>query len=244
MNENEEIPRIEPAPYLPPEPPVVKAPDMTPKAVVLPVSVVNAIKMRHEQMAEAELNALQRLYRDGKLDAEQIAALVQSGIIQEPKTIFQIIQENGMKAIIATGWNYVTGNLRTLITGLVFLITQLSVKYGIEVPALLSDTLYGIAYIFIFNMADRKVSPQLILGAVLTVLSLFLNPLAGWVGVATNPLIMSGLQFGMQSLVAVLLKDQKDFQEIARRTGALPVQMLVLLFLGTSALPVIIYIFW
>lgn len=223
--------RIEPVELLRPKP---KAPDMTLKPVVLPQSVIDAVQMHHERMKEAELNRLQKMYADGKLSAEEIQALVDAKIIQQPTNIFQLLKDNGMNAFIAMIWSFVKNNLRTSITGLVLVVSQVAVKFGFEIPPAFSDTLFGIAYVFIFNLADRKISPQWIAGAAFTVLSLFLTPLATWLGFATNPFIMTTVQLGMQQLVALLLKDQTDLQDLARRTGALPASIIIFLLIASG----------
>ncbi|MBD1210669.1 MAG: hypothetical protein H9535_19735 [Ignavibacteria bacterium] len=221
-----ETPRIENVSLISPKPP---APDMTPKRAVLPQSVVSAVKLYHERLAEAELNAYQRLYEQGKYSAEEIALLVEAGKITERKNILEIIQQQGVEALIIMVWNFIKTNLRTTIAGLVFVLAQVAAKIGLSLPVGLSDTLFGVSYIFLFNLADKKISPQWIAGAALTVLSLFLTPVAGLLGLGANPLVLTTLQFGLQQFVALLLKDQPDLQEIARRTGAMPAAVILII---------------
>jgi hypothetical protein len=223
--------RIEPVELLKP---TIPAPDMMLKTVVLPQSVIDAVEMHHQRMKEAELNRLQKMYADGKLTEEEIRLLVQANIIQQPTNIFQLLKDNSMNAFIAMIWSFVKTNLRTSITGLVLVVSQVCVKFGLEIPPSFSDTIFGIAYVFIFNLADRQISPQWIAGAVLTVLSLFLTPLATFLGFAANPFIMTSIQLGMQQLVALLLKDQADLQNIARRTGALPASIIIFLLIASG----------
>jgi hypothetical protein len=206
---NEET-RIEQVPLLPPEPPVVKAPDMTPKKAVLPQSVINAVKMRHEQLAEAELNGLQRLYREGELDAEQITLLVQSGIIQEPKNIFQLLQEKSMNAIFAFVLSWIKNNWRTTYAGIVVFAATTLAKAGINLNQHELDALMGIGYAVIFKFSDVRWDLSTIVGVALMVLSFFINPVLAGLGVTVDMGVLLFIQQLLQQGVATLLKDQKQ----------------------------------
>lgn len=236
MPEERIIPRIEPAPMLQH---MVADPNPAKQRAILPIAVQNAVTEYHKRIAEAELNKLQSLYAQGNLTDDQILLLVEQGIIQQPKNIFQLLQEKSMEALIAMVWNFIKTNYQTTIAGIAFVLTQLFLKLGFDAPSGFMEVLQAIGYVFIFNLADKKISATWIAGSILAVLSLFFPIIASVLGIASNPLIMTAVQLGVQQLVAFLLKDQPDLQAIARRTGALPnaVPLLVfgLLFFSASA---------
>lgn len=201
-----ETPRIEPVELIRQKP---KAPDMTPQTVVLPASLVSAIKMRHEQLAEAELNAIQRLYEQGKLSAEEIALLVEAGKITQSKNIFQIIQEQGMNALFAFILTFIKNNWRTTVAGLAVVGTQALAKMGVNLSQHEIDALMGIGYAIIFKFSVVRWDLPTIVGIVLMVLSFFVNPIVSGLGIALNPMMLSFVTMSLQQAVATLLKDQQ-----------------------------------
>ncbi len=228
-NEERIIPRIEEAPMLQP---TVSDPRPAQQRVLLPQSVVAAVHLHHNRMKEAELTRLQNLYESGNFTEEQITLLANAGIIEQPKNIFQLLQEKSMEALLAMVVNYLKNNLRTTVMAFVFVLAQIAAKFQLELPQAFSDVLYAISYIFVFTQADRKITMRMIAGSLLTVFTLFIPILAGPLGLAANPLLMNGLLFGLQQLVAILLKEQPELQEVARRTGALPTQATAILVVG------------
>ena len=201
-----ETPHIEHVSLITPKPP---APDMTPKRTVLTQSVVNAVKLHHERMAEAELNAIQRLYEQGKLSAEEIALLVEAGKITQSKNIFQIIQEQGMNALFAFILTFVKNNWRTTVAGLAVVGTQALAKLGVTLSQHEVDALMGIGYAIIFKFSVVRWDLPTIVGIVLMVLSFFVNPIVGGLGIAVNPMMLSFITMSLQQAVATLLKDQQ-----------------------------------
>ncbi len=203
---NEET-RIEPVSLITPKPPV---PDMTPKRIVLSPSFVNAIKMRHEQSAEAELNALQRLYEQGNYTEEQLALLVEAGKITQSKNIFQLLQEKSMNAIFAFVLSWVKNNWRTTYAGLVVFAATTLAKAGINLNQHELDALMGIGYAVIFKFSDVRWDLSTIVGVVLMVLSFFINPVLAGLGVTIDMGMLLFIQQLLQQGVATLLKDQKQ----------------------------------
>lgn len=202
-----DVAQIEPVKLLKPTIPV---PDMSPKRIVLPQSVVNAIKMRHEQVAEAELNAYQRLYEQGKYTDKEIALLVEAGKITQPKNIFQLLQEKSMNAIFAFALSWMKNNWRTTVAGLsVFVATTLA-HLGINLSQGDMTALMGIGYAIIFKFSDIRWDLPTSFGVVLMVLSLFLSPLLGGLGVALNPGTVLMVQQAIQGAIGFLLKDQQQ----------------------------------
>lgn len=202
----EETPKIEPVSLITPKPP---APDMLLKRAILPQSVVNAVKLHHERLAEAELNAIQRLYEQGKLSAEEIALLVEAGKITQSKNIFQIIQENGMNALFALLLSFIKNNWRTTVAGLAVVGTQALAKLGVTLSQHEVDALMGIGYAIIFKFSVVRWDLPTIVGIVLMVLSFFINPIVGGLGIALNPMVLSFITMSLQQAVATLLKDQQ-----------------------------------
>lgn len=223
---NEE-PRIEPAPMLTPP---IPAPEMTPKRVVLPQSVVSAIKMRHEQLAEAELNAYQKLYEQGTYTHEEIRLLVAAGKITEPKNIFQIIQEQGMSKILEFALSCVKSNWRTTVAGVsVFAATTLA-NWGIHLPQSDVESIIGIGYVAIFGLSDFRWNLPTVLGVLLLVLSFFVNPILVGLGVAISPGTVLVVNQLIQAAISFLLKDQEQ-----KFRNPLPAAILVAaLFLAPS----------
>lgn len=201
-----ETPRIENVSLITPKPP---APDMTPKRAVLPQSVVSAVKLYHERLAEAELNAYQRLYEQGKYSAEEIALLVEAGKITQSKNIFQIIQEQGMNALFAFILTFIKNNWRTTVAGLAVVGTQALAKLGVTLSQHEIDALMGIGYAIIFKFSVVRWDLPTIVGIVLMVLSFFVNPIVGGLGIAVNPMMLSFITMSLQQAVATLLKDQQ-----------------------------------
>lgn len=160
----EETPKIEPVSLITPKPP---APDMTPKPIVLPQSVVNAVDMHHTRMKEAELNRLQKLFAEGRYTADEIELLVENGIIknstvQSLKTqILNRIPGFGVQLIGAMIMKNARTTLAGLVTALPVLIMGISSLIAGDTTNGIKQTLEAVGLILVgFFAKDAASTPQ------------------------------------------------------------------------------------
>lgn len=158
----EETPKIEPVSLITPKPP---APDMTPKPIVLPQSVVNAVEMHHARMKEAELNRLQKLYAEGRFTADEIQLLVENGIIEGPNVkslktqILNRIPGFGMQIIGVMIMKNARTTLAGLVTALPILIMGISSLITGDTNNGIKQTLEAVGLILVGFFAKDAVSP-------------------------------------------------------------------------------------
>lgn len=126
------------------------------------------------------------------------------------KNIFQQLQELGMNAILNIALNFLKTNWRTTVIGVGVFITTTLAKWGINLSQHEIDVIMGIGYAVIFKASSIKWDLATIVGVVLMVLSFFVNPVLGGLGIALDAGVLALIQGLLQQGVATLLKDQKE----------------------------------
>lgn len=198
-----ETPKIEQAELQRPELP---KPELT---AHLPSSIALARMQRQEQLTKNEIRNLRRWYNEGAFNAEEIKLLIENGIIEEPKNIFQLIEQQGMKSIIALAVSFVKNNWRTTIAGLAATVATWLAAKGVTLGQHEVDAIMAIGYAVVFKFSNVKWDVATVVGVLLMTISFFVSPVIGALGIGLDAGMITIIQLGLQQAVGALLKDQK-----------------------------------
>lgn len=177
---NEETPRIETVELLKAELP---NPEMPEKAV-LPSSVIIAEKIRKHQL--------------------------QNSKIEKQKNIFQLIQEQGMKSLLNLASNFIRNNWKTTVAGFAATVATWLAAKGITLGQHEIDAIMAIGYAVVFKFSNVKWDVATVVGVILMVVSFFVSPVIGAIGIGLDAGVITIIQLALQQAVGALLKDQKQ----------------------------------
>lgn len=207
---NEETPRIEPRiePVEPRRPELAK-PDI-PKVTLLPPSIALAQMQRKEQITKQELKRLRQWYNEGVFTLEEELLLIESGLVEERKNIFQLIQEQGMKSLLNLASNFIRNNWKTTVAGFAATVATWLAAKGITLGQHEIDAIMAIGYAVVFKFSNVKWDVATVVGVILMVVSFFVSPVIGAIGIGLDAGVITIIQLALQQAVGALLKDQKQ----------------------------------
>lgn len=185
-------------------------PELSKAPVSLPASIALARMQQSEQITKTEIANLRRWYHEGVFNREEIQLLIQNGIIEEPKNIFQLIQEQGMKSLFDLAVNFVKNNWRTTVAGFAATVATWLAAKGVSLGQHEIDAIMAIGYAIVFKFSNVKWDVATVVGVILMLASFFVSPVIGALGVGLDAGIITIIQLGLQQAVGALLKDQKQ----------------------------------